>query len=540
MKKQSTSLIDIVRSIKINTTLVLTLAVILIVAAFIYIPTVQQELGAKPSEAGGITFGGDPSDSGTPDIGGPIEDAVPWDGDLGPMPDDISNYNSAIWPELAGSNRRHHTQYNVLGHASYSSYEQFGLRATVRITKHNSLIYGFNEEPDILRFYDVDTLEEKYNVPISNLYEHNFFLMDLVVTEDDTMTDQDGDGDYDIKDAILARENNIIYGMINQLGSQLKGAIFSVRETPNGAELLNIVDLSNLITPRVIVSSNEGIFVISIDGKTVNDTYVENDLRFFDNNLNEKWHLELENFYPENADYHLINGEKASIDNYGRLWIAPSTGNSDECKILVFDKDGNVVLNEFLGSGKPGRPMRIMIIEDKVYIFSRYDNLRIYDQQTLNVLWEGNTNPDYDNMTYGFSYNDNTKLLHVLNFSNELYKLSIRTFSTIEAEPQLLWEKEVISNYIYNSSQWSEPITDYTGNIYIFHMDDNTSGKAKILIMNSYGQTISDNFVLNSSEFIGAHIQAQLNSLIDRNGNLYHELFMESPGPTPMVIRFMP
>jgi len=51
MNKKSAPLGDIVRSIKTNTGLVIGLAVILVIAAYVYIPTVKQELGAKPSEA---------------------------------------------------------------------------------------------------------------------------------------------------------------------------------------------------------------------------------------------------------------------------------------------------------------------------------------------------------------------------------------------------------------------------------------------------------------------------------------------------------
>ncbi|MFH1088447.1 MAG: hypothetical protein V1719_01235, partial [Patescibacteria group bacterium] len=48
---KSTSLKEIFNGIKINTGLVIGLAVILVIAAYVYIPTIQQELGAKPSEA---------------------------------------------------------------------------------------------------------------------------------------------------------------------------------------------------------------------------------------------------------------------------------------------------------------------------------------------------------------------------------------------------------------------------------------------------------------------------------------------------------
>jgi len=54
MKKKSTPLGDMVRSIKVNAILVISLAVILVIAAYIYIPAVKQELGAKPSEAFGV------------------------------------------------------------------------------------------------------------------------------------------------------------------------------------------------------------------------------------------------------------------------------------------------------------------------------------------------------------------------------------------------------------------------------------------------------------------------------------------------------
>lgn len=77
MKKNSTPLGDIIRSVKVNVGLVIGLAVILVIAAYIYIPTVKQELGAKPSEAfDAFDLGGSlPGDSGIPIPGG---DPVPW------------------------------------------------------------------------------------------------------------------------------------------------------------------------------------------------------------------------------------------------------------------------------------------------------------------------------------------------------------------------------------------------------------------------------------------------------------------------------
>jgi len=74
MNKKSTPLGDIVRSIKVNTGLVIGLAVILVIAAYVYIPTIQQELRAKPSEA----FDAEVWDGGDLGTGIPI----PWDEDL--------------------------------------------------------------------------------------------------------------------------------------------------------------------------------------------------------------------------------------------------------------------------------------------------------------------------------------------------------------------------------------------------------------------------------------------------------------------------
>ncbi|MBU0898362.1 MAG: hypothetical protein KJ613_00960 [Nanoarchaeota archaeon] len=431
--------------------------------------------------------------------------------------------NNIAWPEMGGNNQRHFTQYGTVGHDSYSNYEHFGRYDDhkVKITKHDSLIYGSNMGYGIndLVFYDVDTFQEKYSVHINDIDNFDYELEHIIITEDKTGMDQNGDGVINTMDAVLALKNNIIYGTISYWGNGNKGEIFSIKETPNGAELLNVID-SDSLNPRAIIASNKGIFILSNDGRAVNHYEVTNDLRFYDFNLNEQWSLKLEDLYDPYDIYFLINGKNMVIDSYDRLWIVPTLENYNGERLLVFNESGNVLLNEQIGTLID----RVIATDDRVYVFSITDMTTwVYDQLTLDLLWEGsiNTNPGGDIRNYGASYNKNTGNLNILKFvaNGSPYEFWIQGYSTRNIQPEFLWEKNIGRLYISPTN----PISDASGKVYIFYSEDDVSDpdEWKLLIMDPNGGVIFNDVVLNPIE--NCLPFNTIDSLMDKKGNLYFE-----------------